>query len=340
MPSLHTKISPQVGFKMLHGNTPLKTCIRRYRIHLATYTMLRSKACARFLSVSARASHRRTAALPEEVSHFNALASSWWDVNGSQRILHKMNLLRVDFINETVRLHLKLNKDAAPGDEVYIPPYSVDLLPPAIKSRILEEQDAKRDEMLTSKKLKVLDVGCGGGILSESLARLTFVELVKGIDLSPDVLEAAKLHQKNDPLLEKLSYELLAVEDLKDEKYDIVTVFEMLEHVQYPLEVLAEVLKRVEVGGWVFLSTINRDFVSWFTTIFMGEHMLGIVPVGTHTLEKYINESEIRNWLAKEYPVSFKVADSRGCIYIPGCGWKFTQNPNVGNYFMAVQRLE
>lgn len=252
-----------------------------------------------------------------------------------------MNLLRMDFIHEIVRLHLKLNKDAtSPEDEIYIPPFSLDILPLPIKSRILQEQDTKRDEILNSRKLKALDVGCGGGILAESLARLSFIESVKGIDLSPDVLEAARMHQKNDPLLTKLTYELLAVEDLKHEKYDIVTVFEMLEHVQYPSKVLAEVLQRVEKGGWVFLSTINRDFVSWFTTIFMGEHVLGIVPVGTHTLEKYINQDEVREWLETEHQHSFRVVDSRGCIYLPGCGWRFTNNPSVGNYFMAIQRLE
>lgn len=255
-----------------------------------------------------------------------------------------MNLLRMDYIHEIVRSHLKLNSDAqSPDDEIYIPPFNVDLLPSPIKNRILEEQDEKRNEMLMDRKLRALDVGCGGGILAESLARLRYVESVKGIDLSPDVLEAAKMHLKEDPQLEgKLSYSLLAVEDLpREEKFDIITVFEMLEHVQYPSRVLSEVLDRVEDGGWVFLSTINRDFVSWFTTIFMGEHVLRIVPVGTHTLEKYIDEQEIRQWMEQsDYKDHFQVADSRGCIYLPACGWKFTDYPGVGNYFMAIQKVK
>ncbi|KAL6454146.1 COQ3 Ubiquinone biosynthesis O-methyltransferase [Candida maltosa Xu316] len=277
-----------------------------------------------------------------EMSHFNSLASSWWDVNGPQRILHKMNLLRMDFIYNTIRENLKLNENT--DDEVYIPPFNVDLLPQQVKNKITEDQEMRRDELLQDANLKVLDVGCGGGILSESMARLSFVSDVKGIDLSVDVLEAAKLHKQKDPILaEKLTYLLSAIEDIpQDEKFDIVTMFEVLEHVDYPSRVLLEGLNRLEVGGWLFLSTINRDFVSWFTTIFMGEHLLRIVPVGTHTLEKYINQTEIKDWIDEDpkRKASFRVADTKGCIYLPAYGWKFTSCPDIGNYFMAIQRVE
>ncbi|KAM9919043.1 hypothetical protein OXX59_008221 [Metschnikowia pulcherrima] len=285
---------------------------------------------------------KATFASKEEMSHFNALASSWWDVEGPQRILHKMNLLRMDYINEVIKNNTKLNADALTSDEeVYIAPYNLNLLPKPIKERILSEQDEKRAEIFAERPLRALDVGCGGGILAESLARLNFVDSVKGLDLSTDVLEAAKVHMQNDPDLEDvLSYEYKAVEDLpKDEKYDIITVFEMLEHVEFPAQILSEVFDRLETGGFVFLSTINRDLISWFTTIFMGEHVLGIVPVGTHSLKKYINEAEIRQWLlSSNYKNMCQVVDSRGCIYLPACGWKFTSNAQVGNYFMAIQK--
>ena len=303
---------------------------------------------SRRLSTSTSLFHNNTkftAASEDEMSHFNALASTWWDVNGPQRILHKMNLLRMDFIHDNIRSHLRLNKPGTPQDEeIYIPPYNVDLLPKPIKNRILVEQELKRDEILNNSRLKVLDVGCGGGILSESLARLSFIESVQGIDLSTEVLEAAKLHKTKDPLLtesKKLNYELKAIEDLPlDAEYDIITMFEMLEHVTYPSRVLIEALLRVKVGGWVFLSTINRDFVSWFTTICMGEHVLRIVPVGTHSLDKYINQEEIKKWMEEdpERKECFDVVDAKGCVYLPAYGWKFTSSPNVGNYFMAIQR--
>lgn len=286
-----------------------------------------------------------TSSSSNEMKHFNELASSWWDVNGPQRILHKMNLLRMDFIHNTIRNNLKLNQGITKEDDrVYIPPFNVDLLPSIIKNRIIEEQETRRDELLKDANWKVLDVGCGGGILSESMARLSFVNLVRGIDLSKDVLEAAKLHKLKDPILAlKLSYELMPIEDIPvEEKFNIITMFEVLEHVDYPSRVLLEGLKRLDKGGWLFISTINRDFISWFTTIFMGEYVLKIVPVGTHTLEKYINQSEIKEWLEEdvERKQSFKVVDTKGCVYLPAYGWKFTDCVDVGNYFMVIQRVK
>lgn len=304
------------------------------------FRQLRHLSNSAVLSLSKSAVLKNTSTSTSEIAHFNALALSWWDIDGSQRILHKMNLLRMDFIHNTIRNNLILNEGVDPEEAVYIPAYNIDLLPKPISSKILQDQDFRRHEILSGQNLTVLDVGCGGGILSESMARLPFVENVKGIDLSPEVLEVAKIHKSQDPTLrEKLNYELIAVEELDPKnQYDIVTMFEILEHVNYPSNVMTEALKRVKVGGWIFISTINRDFVSWFTTIFMGEHLLRIVPVGTHTLSKYIDEAEIRNWMkGKE---EFKVVDSKGCIYLPAYGWKFTENANVGNYFMAIQRTK
>ncbi|KAI3404223.2 COQ3 [Candida oxycetoniae] len=278
------------------------------------------------------------------MSHFNALASSWWDVNGPQRILHKMNLLRMDFINETIKSHLKLNANRVCEfeEDVYIPPYNVDLLPLQVKNRILQDQESRKEELLKHTKLRVLDVGCGGGILAESMARLPFVEKVKGVDLSSNVIEAAEIHKEKDPMLwDKLEYEQASLETIpQSSKYDVITMFEVLEHVDYPSRMLQEGLQRLKVGGWLFLSTINRDPISWFTTIFMGEHLLRIVPVGTHTLEKYINQNEIKDWLEEdlERKKQFKVEVTKGCAYIPSYGWKFTSCPDVGNYFMAIQR--
>lgn len=255
-----------------------------------------------------------------------------------------MNLIRMDFVNDMIRLHLKLNQGVEdPEDQVYVPPYNVNLLPKPVRAQILKEQESRRSEILNAKRLRALDVGCGGGIFSESLARLPYVELVKGIDLSSDVIAAAEWHKKLDPLLaDKLTYELQAVGDIpKDEKFDVVTAFEMLEHVPYPSEVLNELFQRVDTGGWVFLSTINRDFVSWFTTIFVAEQVIGLVPRGTHTLKKYINEEEIREWFAQsEHAKTFKHVKSKGNFYLPARGWEFTDCPGMGNYFMAFQKVQ
>lgn len=317
--------------------------IRKASIIRNLYNVRCLRVATRLFSGASPSFHMKlTSTSPDEISHFNALASSWWDVNGPQRILHKMNMLRMDFISSTVQKHVQLNKKGTPiEEEVYIPPYSLDLLPKPIRSRIVEDQEIRRQEILTKSKVRVLDVGCGGGILAESMARLNFVASVLGIDLSGDVLEAAKLHKAKDPTFNdtNLNYSLCAIEELPEgEKYDIVTMFEMLEHVDYPAKVLLEAMKRVEDDGWIFISTINRDFVSWFTTIFLGEHVLGIVPTGTHTLDKYINQLEIREWL-EENGADFEIVDAKGCLYIPAYGWEFTNSPDVGNYFMAIRKI-
>ncbi|RLV96578.1 Ubiquinone biosynthesis O-methyltransferase mitochondrial [Spathaspora sp. JA1] len=311
------------------------------RVKLSRNALLASIRARQFHNGSIKL-HNFTSSSESEMSHFNALASSWWDINGPQRILHKMNLIRMDFIHDTIRTNLKLNENVkSEEDVVYIPPYNVDLLPQPIKQTIVDDIETRRDQLLSKVQYNVLDVGCGGGILSESMARLPFINKVTGIDLSRDVLEAGKLHLLKDPILaDKLHYELSTIEELsKEVKYDVITMFEVLEHVDYPARVLSEGLNRLEVGGWLFLSTINRDFVSWFTTIFMGEYLLGIVPVGTHTLDKYINQTEIKQWM-DENKSKFKVVDTKGCIYLPASGWSFTSCPDVGNYFMAIQRIK
>ncbi|ODV97049.1 hypothetical protein PACTADRAFT_39672 [Pachysolen tannophilus NRRL Y-2460] len=293
-------------------------------------------------SLCCRENDKLTSICSEEKDHFNQLASSWWNINGSQRILHKMNLLRMDFIQDTISSNLKLNEGVeSVEEEVYIPPYDLSLLPNEVSGAIKLEQILKKRQLYNKLSLRALDVGCGGGILSESLARLPIIKAVTGIDLSNEVLEVAKIHSKLDPLIvDKIDYKLMAIEDLPlTEKYEIITIFEMLEHVTYPAAVLKNVLEHVEIGGWVFLSTINRDFISWFTTIFMGEHILKIVPVGTHTLEKYINQKEIVSWF-NENADNFEIKDSKGCIYLPFQGWSFTNCPDLGNYFMAIQRVK
>lgn len=263
-----------------------------------------------------------------ELEHFSQLASSWWDVQGPQRILHKMNLLRVDYIRDTLKSYS--HTGSQPG-------YSLDLLPQSERAKYQHTTDEP-----SFKNMKTLDVGCGGGIMSESLSRLSFVKSVLGIDLSEDVLEVARNHQKQDPKLlegDKLQYELKDLKDVQTtEPYDMITMFEVLEHVKSPSEMLRQGIDRLTPGGWLFLSTINRTPISWFTTIFIGEDVLNIVPKGTHTWSKYINEHELRGWISEQPDIDFVRSD--GCIYIPGNGWKLTNECSIGNYFMALRKKE
>jgi polyprenyldihydroxybenzoate methyltransferase/3-demethylubiquinol 3-O-methyltransferase len=239
----------------------------------------------------------------------------------------------MDFIQDTLRSYVPIPEES----DVYVPGYSLDLLPKEISSQIVAEQERYRDSHLHKGKLKALDIGCGGGILTESLARLSYLESVKGLDLSPGVIEAAKYHKALDPVVDsKVTYELKPLEQEK-EQYDVVTMMEMLEHVDYPAEVLLSAMSKVKKGGWLFLSTINRDLISYATTILAAEHILNIVPVGTHSFDKYINSSELVDWIHRR--PGYQVVSLKGCIYVPLKGWVFCGDGSTGNYIAAVRRV-
>jgi polyprenyldihydroxybenzoate methyltransferase / 3-demethylubiquinol 3-O-methyltransferase len=238
---------------------------------------------------------------PDEVSHFNTLAAEWWDPYGSSRLLHLMNPLRHDFINAC----LASQPDPAPARRTY------------------------------------LDIGCGGGIFAESAARLPSTISVTAIDPTPFVLAVAKAHARKDPgLAAKLTYKQTSVEELPvpapGEGYDIVSVFEVIEHVDRPADFLARVRPLVKPGGWLVMSTIARTWVSWFTTNLMAEDVLRIVPKGTHDWNKYINDEELRQFAMDEGWGSPRVM---GVIYVPGVGWREVRgSEKVGNYFFAIRR--
>jgi polyprenyldihydroxybenzoate methyltransferase / 3-demethylubiquinol 3-O-methyltransferase len=258
-----------------------------------------------------------TSANPSEISHFNALASTWWDTGGSSRLLHQMNPLRHDFIRSC-----RASQPDAPDPD---------------------------------QKFRYLDVGCGGGIFAESAARLATTESVTGLDPSPAVLDVARTHARHDPALHpevspgKLSYVNGTVEDLagqfsgddgieeQQKQFDVVSVFEVVEHVDAPAPFLDRCGELVKPGGWLVLSTIARTWVSWLTTKAVAEDLLRIVPRGTHDWNKYINEDELRShFLRRPAWVSPRVM---GVVYVPGLGWKeVSGSEKLGNYFFGVRK--
>ncbi|CCK73411.1 hexaprenyldihydroxybenzoate methyltransferase NDAI_0G04260 [Naumovozyma dairenensis CBS 421] len=282
-----------------------------------------------------------TGTTSDEVSHFESLASTWWDVNGSQAILHRMNLARLDFVQRIIRNSIALNEEPtkASQDDVYIPGYNYKaFFPKEVSNAVSQDIRMTASSKLQKMKLNVLDVGCGGGILSESMGRLPFIKHVTGIDLAPDCITVAKSHARSDPLLQgKVSYHVKSLENVKG-KFDIVTCFEMLEHVDHPEAILNHAWKRLNKEGILFISTINKDLVSWFTTIFVAENILGIVPRGTHHLSKYVNSKDIVQWFQKNEGSKYELLDLKGTMFIPIKGWVEHDCPNVGNYIMAIRK--
>ena len=145
------------------------------------------------------------------------------------------------------------------------------------------------------KDKTVLDIGCGGGILAESMAALG--ARVMGIDLGEAPLAVAKLHLKESGL--KVDYRHVSAEDLAREQpaaFDVVTCMEMLEHVPDPASTIAACAKLVKPGGQVFFSTINRNPKSWLLAIVGAEYVLNLLPRGTHEYMKFIKPSELERW--------------------------------------------
>jgi len=142
---------------------------------------------------------------------------------------------------------------------------------------------------------KVLDVGCGGGILSESMAQRG--ALVTGIDLSDKALGVARLH-----LLESgntVDYQKISAEELADQaagRFDIVTCMEMLEHVPNPASTIAACAALIKAGGHVFFSTINRNAKAYLLAVIGAEYVLKMLPKGTHDYAKFIKPSELSRW--------------------------------------------
>lgn len=194
--------------------------------------------------------------------------------------------------------------------------------------------------------LRFLDIGCGGGIFAESAARLATTTSVTAIDPSPEVLSVAKAHARRDPALRtKLQYlntpieALPAPSDPQREGYDVVSVFEVVEHVANPAAFLDRVAPFVRPGGWLVLSTIARTWTSWLTTNVMAEDVLRIVPRGTHDWNKYINEDELRHHFIAAR-TGWSEPRCMGVVFLPGVGWKVVSgSEKFGNYFFAVRKL-
>lgn len=252
---------------------------------------------------------RRKTVDEQEVSKFGAIGSAWWDLNGMQKPLHSFNALRATFLRNMTNEQLKRRADHLEG-------------------------------------LKVLDVGCGGGILSEELCRMGGD--VTGIDASPQNIEVAEQHAGSLLLREgggeegkggSLRYLAQTTTQLLQEggegAYDVVVCSEVLEHVSDVEHMVGELCRLVAPHGLLVISTINKTTLSYALGVVAAEQVLGLVPRGTHDWDKFIDPEELRRML---HASGFRVPRLIGAGYNPLLDqWFVTPDKSV-NYLLYAAR--
>ncbi len=183
------------------------------------------------------------------------------------------------------------------------------------------------------KNLKILDVGCGGGIICEPLARLG--AKVTGIDFAPNNIIAAKIHSKKNKL--KINYINKDIEKSKlDEKFDIILMFEVLEHLDNWKKTIKNIKKNLNKNGLIIISTINRNLLSKLFAINIAENILHWIPKGTHDYNKLIKPEELKKILLKE---NFNFNNIKGLVFNPlNREWKLSKNYMV-NYFCTASLI-
>ena len=230
-----------------------------------------------------------------EIQKFSRLADEWWDVNGKFKPLHMFNPIRIEYITEKIKIHYKLKKD---------------------KSNYLEG-------------LNILDIGCGGGLISEPMARLG--ASVTGIDASEKNINIAKLHSKKNGL--KINYINTSPENLESiKKFDIILNLEIVEHVENVNLYIKSCNKLLKKNGLMFTATLNRSFISYIKAIIGAEYILRWLPIGTHDWNKFIKPEELEKFLSDE---KFSTLDVKGLKFNPFLKkWKKTNDLSV-NYIIS-----
>ena len=238
---------------------------------------------------------------PAELARFERLGAQWWDPRGPMRPLHKMNPVRVDWIRERVE-HQFPGRDEAAGP-------------------------------LTG--LKILDIGCGAGLLSEALAELG--ASVTGIDPSVGNIGIAQRHAEASALA--IDYRAESAESLAaaGERFDVVCAMEVVEHVVDVPSFVGTAASLVAPGGLFFASTLNRTLKSFGLAIVGAEYLLRWVPKGTHQWEKFVTPAELD---AVMRDGGLRPAERAGMAYLPLVdAWRITRNCDVNYMVSALQPL-
>ncbi len=192
------------------------------------------------------------------------------------------------------------------------------------------------DELASLRGKTVIDIGCGGGILAEAMARRALS--VTGIDLAAKPLGVARLHAMEAGVT-NVDYREIAAEALASEKpasFDVVTCMEMLEHVPDPSSVVRACATLVKPGGWVFFSTLNRNAKAFVFAIVGAEYLLNLLPKGTHEYARFIRPSELARWCRD---AGLSLEGTRGMQYNPLTKRYWLSADTSVNYLIACRRL-
>ena len=231
----------------------------------------------------------------EEIQKFSNLADEWWDVNGKFKPLHMFNPVRIEYILEEISKHFKI----------------------------------KREKKLFLENLNILDIGCGGGLISEPMARLG--ANVTGIDASAKNIKVASLHSKKSNL--KIKYINASPEKMGEkEKFDIILNLEIVEHVDNIDLYIQSCKNLLKKNGLMFTATINRTLVSYVKAIIGAEYILRWLPIGTHDWNKFVKPEELQKKLDEK---NFSTSDIKGLEFNPILQkWKKSNNLSV-NYIIS-----
>jgi 2-polyprenyl-6-hydroxyphenyl methylase / 3-demethylubiquinone-9 3-methyltransferase len=234
----------------------------------------------------------------EEIQKFSRLADEWWDVDGKFKPLHMFNPIRIEYITNMVKQHFKIDNDKA--------------------------------NFLSG--LNILDIGCGGGLISEPMTRLG--GKVTGIDASEKNINIAKMHSKKSKL--KINYLNKSPEELRNtDQFDIILNLEIVEHVENVNFYIESCYKLLKKGGIMFTATLNRSLMSYLKAIIGAEYILRWLPLGTHDWNKFIKPEELEKIL---YDKKFYTLDTSGLEFNPITSkWKKSDNLSV-NYIVSSSK--
>jgi len=273
---------------------------KKARIHTDGVGRLQPQPVVNEASMEMARNPQRQSTIDEaEVERFSALAAEWWDPRGKMAPLHKFNPVRIGYVRDQAAARF--------------------------------DRDPKRLDSM--KGLRILDIGCGGGILCEPLARLGAT--MTGVDPSDTNIEAAKAHAAQSGLA--IDYRCSTAEVLAEqgEQFDLVLAMEVVEHVTDVALFVASCASLVKPGGLMIAATLNRTLKSFALAIVGAEYILRWLPVGTHRWDKFVTPNELE--IAMEQS-GLRVLHEQGVIYnLIADRWQLSSDTDV-NYMLTAER--